>query len=233
MARVKTSALISDISGKINGTVFQRNQGGLIMRNQSGKINSNTLRSNSQKVGISSIQGYWQGLSDAERLLWQTYALYLNKKQRRNNSLNINGHQLFINVNSVRYALRDFSALFVPYLMPTPVLLPPPLPINITAITDIGLDVEVSLDRVVLVVLNVCVLSMSKILSPSQQSAHQKLTIIKTYTNTGTVLSVGAAYQDIYGRMPEIGEWVQTKISIWDDGVKAFSSPSVQRIQVQ
>src|SRR3972149_2337274 len=116
MARIQTSALISNISGKINGSVFQRNQGGLIMRNQSGKINSNTLRSNSQKVGLADIQGNWQLLTDGQRLLWQTYAIYLNKKQKKNPTLNINGQQLFININAIRYALSSDNALFQPYL---------------------------------------------------------------------------------------------------------------------
>src|SRR3972149_7530721 len=105
MARIQTSALISNISGKINGSVFQRNQGGLIIRNQSGKINSNTLRSNSQRVGMSSVQGDWQSLTDAQRLTWNTYATYLDRKQRRNPTLSINGQQLFIDINTVRYAL--------------------------------------------------------------------------------------------------------------------------------
>lgn len=232
MARVKTSALISDISGKINGSVFQRNQGGLILRNQGGKINSNTLRSNGHKVGMAGIQVDWQNLSDADRLLWQTYALYLNKKQVKNNSLNINGHQLFINVNSIRYDLSFYNALFQPYLLSTPVLAPLPLPINITSIERDGLDLNCNLDRVISNVDDVIICYLSRPLLPSQQSANQKLTLMKASTNSGSLFECNAYYVSVYGRVLEVGEWVQSKIAIYNTASENYSAFSVNRFQV-
>lgn len=40
MAKVKLSALVSDISGKLNGSVFQRSPGGLIIRQNASKKHS-------------------------------------------------------------------------------------------------------------------------------------------------------------------------------------------------
>lgn len=232
MARVKTSSLISDISGKLNGTVFQRNQGGLIMRNQSGKINSNTSRSNLQRVGLAAIQGAWQSLTDSERTLWQTYAIYLNKKQHHSNSLIVNGHQLFININSIRYALSGANSLFQPYLLTTPTLAPLPQPINITSIQRNGVALECNLDRAISNVDDVIILYLSRPLRGSQMTSHVKLTLMQAPTNTGTQFECNAYYYSVYGRVVEVGEFVQSKIAIYNTASHNYSSYSVQRFEV-
>ena len=55
---------------------------------------------------------------------------------------------------------------------------------------------------------------------------------MKSTTNNGTVFDVGFAYPDVYGRMIEIGEWVQSKIAIYNTSSENYSSYSVQRIQI-
>lgn len=232
MARVKTSAIISDISGKLNGSVFQRTQGGLCIRNQSGKINSNTLRSNQRKVGMSAVQGDWQGLTVAQRLLWETYAVYLNKKQKHSNSLIINGHQLFLNINSLRYDLSSSNALFQPYLLSSPVLNPLPQPINVSLIVINFGDITVTLDRAVDVSKEVVILFLSRPLSPSQQTANQKMTLMKSPTIAGTDFIVTDYYEEVYGRILAVGEYVQSRVAIYNTDNQNYSSYSVQRILV-
>ena len=232
MARVKTSAIIADISGKLNGSVFQRNQGGLCIRNQSGKINSNTLRSNSRKVGMSVVQGAWQSLTAAERLLWETYSVYLSKKQKHSNSLIINGHQLFLNINSIRYDLSSSNALFQPYLLSTPILQPLPQPINVSLIVINFGDITVTLDRAVDATKEVVVLFLSRPLSGSQQSAHQKLILMKSPTINGTDFIVTDYYEEVYGRILNVGEYVQSKVAIYNTDSENYSSYSVQRVLV-
>jgi len=232
MARIQTSAIISNISGKVNGSVFQRNQGGLILRNQSAKINSNTTRSNSHRVGISTIQGYWQGLTDAERLLWSTYATYLNKKQKKNPTLNVNGHQLFLNINSIRYDLQFVTPVFTPTLLTTPILTPVPQPINITSLYRNGLALECLLDRNVLNADDVIILYISRPLSGSQMSAHVKQTLMKSPTTDGTTFECSAYYEEVYGRVIETGEWCQTRIAIYNVSSDNYSSYSVKRFEV-
>jgi hypothetical protein len=203
------------------------------MRNQSGKINSNTSRNNSHKIGLASIQGEWQLLTNAERLLWQTYATYLNKKQKKNPTLNINGHQLFININSIRYDLSADNATFQPYLLSTPILTPIPLPINITSIVRNGVSLEVNLDRAVAASGEVIILYLSKPLSASQMSAHTKMLLMKSPTNSGTIFECNASYYNTYGRTIDVGEYCQSKIAIYSTTSENYSSFSVQRLEVQ
>ena len=232
MARITLSGLLSNISGRINGTVFQRTQGGLIMRNESGKINSNTLRANSQKVGMAQIQGDWQTLTDQDRLLWKTYSLYLNKKQKKNPNLIINGQQLFININAIRYALSPVITLFQPYLLVTPVMIPIPKPINILSITADLSGLIIHLDRATDNSKEVIICYLSAPLQGSQQSIYQKMVLIKNVTNDDDTFSATSYYVEVYGRVPNVGEWLQTKIALYSTDNENYSSFSYNRIQV-
>jgi hypothetical protein len=232
MARIKTSALISDISGKVGGSVFQRNQGGLSLRQQSGKINSNTLRSNIHRVNTSTIQTAWQSLTDDERNLWNTYAIYLGKKQKKNSSLLINGHQLFLNINSLRMDLAPDNGLFTPAILTTPILAPLPEPINIVSIERDGVALKINLDRAISNVYNVIICYLSRPIRASQMSAYIKMTLMKAPTNSGTDFECNAYYTGVYGRVPEVDEWLQTKIAIYDNRSENYSSYSVKRTQV-
>jgi len=232
MARVKTSAIISTIQGKLNGSVFQNSQGGLIIRNQGAKVNSNTNRSNFHRVGLSTVQGDWQDRSNAQRLIWQTYALYLNKKQKHSTSLIVNGHQLFIDINSIRYDLSADNTLFQPYLLTTPILTPVPQPINILSIVRNGVALEVNVDRTINQLEEVIILYLSRPLLASQISAHIKSTLMKSPTNSGTIFETNAYYVNVYGRIIEVGEYVQSRIAIYSTLSQNYSSYSVQRIQV-
>jgi len=232
MARIQTSALLNDISGKINGSVFQRTQGGLCMRSQGGKINSNTTRSNLHKVGLASVQGAWQSLTASERVLWNTYAIYLNKKQKKNPTLTINGHQLFININSIRYDLSGVNTLFQPYLLTTPVLTPVPQPINVTTIFSDGFAFSVSFDRVVDDTTEVIILFLSRPLISSQMSGYIKSTLMLTSTIASNSIIPTDYYKEVYGRVIQPGEFIQTKVAIYSTVSQNYSSFSVQRIQV-
>lgn len=232
MARIQTSALINNISGKLNGSVFQRNQGGLILRSQGGKINSNTQRSNYQKVGMSQMQGDWQTLSDLDRSLWKTYSLYLGKKQKKNPNLIINGQQLFLNINAIRYSLSPVITLFQPYLLVTPLLTPIPPPISILSITVDLSGLIIHLDRVTDNSKEVVICFLSSPLSGSQTSVYKKMTLIKNVTNNSDTFSATSYYVEVYGRLPNIGEWLQTKIAIYSTDSENYSSYSISRIQV-
>jgi hypothetical protein len=232
MARIRTSALISSIDGKLNGSVFQRTQGGLTIRNGNSRVNSNTPRSNLRKIGMIQVQSDWQQLSNSQRLLWNTYATYLNKKQKHNSSLTLNGHQLFININSIRFDLSPDNVLFQPYLLSSPVLNPLPQPIAAVSVEVDGVALFVNLDRGVSNVTEVVVCFLSRPLLPSQMSSNVKMVLMKSPTNSGTEFQCNVAYEDVYGRNLIAGEWVQVKVAVYSTVSQNYSNYTVQRLQV-
>ncbi len=233
MARIITSSLISNISGKLNGSVFQRSQGGLTLRNKTSHVNSNSSRSNLRKIGMATVQSAWQSLSNSDRQLWQVYATFIGKKQKHNSGLNVNGHQLFLNYNSIRYDLSSSNASLDPYLLTTPVLTPLPLPLVPNEVLNSAGNVLVSFDRVLDTDTDIAVCFISRPLLPSQFSSNQKLTLMKAPTTNDNFISIGDYYETVYGRKIQSGEYCQVKLAIYSLTTQSISSYSSDRFLVQ
>lgn len=105
MARVKLSALISDIRGKLNGSVFQLNNGILSLRKYSTPTNSKQPSAELNKIVSSVIQSEWLQLSDSDRAGWNTYASIV-KKSTKNSALRfMSGQALFAHINFYQYVI--------------------------------------------------------------------------------------------------------------------------------
>lgn len=232
MAKIQTSSLIANISGKLNGSVFQRTQGGLSLRNRNTSVNSNTPRSNLRKVGMATVQNDWQTLTTAERTLWQMYSTYIQKKQKKNSGLNINGHQLFIAINSIRFDLSSSNVLFQPYLLVSPKLVPLPLLINVDAVSYAFDSLRVSFDRVIDASTEVVICFMSRPLKASEQSPNQKMVLMKVATLDESYIEITDYYVEVFGRPLFAGEFVQVKLAVYSTASENYSSYSVYRGEV-
>ncbi len=83
MATIKTSALISDIRGKIGGNCFARNKAGLYVR-------------------ASATTAAWKALTAQQRADWQAYALNTSWTNRLGDSINIGGEAAFVRCGCTR-----------------------------------------------------------------------------------------------------------------------------------
>ena len=70
MAKIKFSALVSDIRNSLNGSTFARNRGGNYFRNKTSPVNRQTPAQMALRNAFGSISQAWQGLSDAQRQTW-------------------------------------------------------------------------------------------------------------------------------------------------------------------
>lgn len=102
MAKVQLGALITDIRGSIQGTVFQNSQGGLIMRNNPAPVNKGSLAQNATRVIIGNLQNQWKGLGDTTRNQWAAFATFTGIKQVGDSNRQLNGQQLFFKINAIR-----------------------------------------------------------------------------------------------------------------------------------
>lgn len=107
MARVKTTAIISDIRGKLNGSVFQGNNGILSIRQNASKVNNFIVNRQTQRNRIVYLQGEWQKLTNSERGEWNNYAQVLKRRTSYDSNIFINGQSTFIYINSNRLYLGE------------------------------------------------------------------------------------------------------------------------------
>lgn len=68
MAKIKLSAIMSDIRGKLNGSVFSKNRGGAYMRNKVTPSNPQTTSQMSVRGIFAGIASGWSTLTEEQRL---------------------------------------------------------------------------------------------------------------------------------------------------------------------
>lgn len=70
MAKVKFSALISEMRNKLNGSVFSKNRGGNYLRNKVTPVNPNTSFQAAARSLLTGFAQAWRGLLQSEILAW-------------------------------------------------------------------------------------------------------------------------------------------------------------------
>jgi len=117
MARIKTSGLISDISGSVSGMTFQKGVSGLVLRKKPIPLKIDSASQHKQRNAITFLQSKWALLTTGERNKWKYFLSWSNQSQKHNQHLLISGYQLYLKYQSARLlaglnVITDFS--FVP-----------------------------------------------------------------------------------------------------------------------
>lgn len=118
MAKIKLSSLISDISGKVGGSIFQSSLSGHTVRNLNYPTNRKTdPQENIRNISIR-LQKAWYDITPSQRTYWRKYAWMRKEPQINNPHLYLNGHQLFLKINHYRLLYRH-PILVHPWMIST------------------------------------------------------------------------------------------------------------------
>jgi hypothetical protein len=99
MARIQTGAVITDIRGKLGGSIFQQTQGGLSIRNSSTPVNKHSAVQSSRRALLFQLQSNWRSLTDNQRTVWQQWADYQILAYGRFKTSGYTGHMAYIQIN--------------------------------------------------------------------------------------------------------------------------------------
>lgn len=72
MAKIKLSALVSEMRGKLNGSVFSKNRGGAYLRTKVTPVNPSTIAQGTVRAALTSFAQGWRGLTEAQRDAWNS-----------------------------------------------------------------------------------------------------------------------------------------------------------------
>lgn len=232
MALIQTSALISDIKGRIAGNTFQRSSSGLVMRRQGGQVNRSTQAQNDNRNILSRLQISWQGLSDQQRLLWNTYAIFKNQGTRKNLQVKLSGHQLFIRENTIRLMYNAQGAATSPVILTAPILIQPQTPPTIVSVTNASTHLYIVTSFSPVVGTSFLVWRMSAGQSPSQQSGHVKRKVFCPLPAASTTQDLYTPYITAFGALPLTLKFVTIDLAIYVIANGSLSSYSTTRIAV-
>lgn len=72
MAKIKLSAIVSEMRGKLNGSVFSKNRGGAYVRTKVTPVNPSTVAQGSVRAALTSFSQGWRALTQAQRDAWNS-----------------------------------------------------------------------------------------------------------------------------------------------------------------
>lgn len=100
MALIKLTAIVDNISGKLNGTVFSRNKGGHYMRSKSMPFNPRTSFQNAVRARFGAIAQLWGALTEAQRDAWRAMASEFPYRNRLGDTKILSGFALHQKLNT-------------------------------------------------------------------------------------------------------------------------------------
>ena len=99
MAKVKFSALISEMRNKLNGSVFARNRGGAYLRTKVTPTNPMTIAQVQARSLLTSFSQAWRGLTEDQRQAWLSVVDQWSRTDVFGDVVNPSGSTLYIRLN--------------------------------------------------------------------------------------------------------------------------------------
>ena len=206
MALIKTASIISDIRGKIKGTVFQRSAGGLTVRSQSAPINKNSNSQNKTRNFTNILQQEWRLLSPTERQTWEQFTNFNPIQQKRNSELFINGQQAFIKLNLYRLEY-GFAIITSPQFSKCEIT-----PVDVT-IQLAGPNLFIKVDRELQSAFEFLIFFITVNLVPTINNPGSRFKLVKFTTTDSDTFNIKNEYTTIFGALPVSGSKVFFKFT--------------------
>lgn len=128
MAKVKFSALISEMRNKLNGSVFSRNRGGAYLRNKVTPLNPQTAAQVEARSLLAQFSQSWRALTQVQRDAWSAAVSNWTTTDVFGDSVKPTGATLYIRLN-INISIAGGTAISTP-----------PAPIGVTALSLIEVE---------------------------------------------------------------------------------------------
>lgn len=198
MARAKLGSLITDLSGSIGSTTFQNSNAGTIIRNKpSFAGNFSTSRCTCRNYNYQ-IHKAWQTMSATDRTQWQTFANFINTKQKHSSYLNISGQALFYQINFYRLSY-SLSLLLIPVFSSLR-----PLDLTCTLFLSAG-NLTIIFSRNTNPTNEFVIFSITPVIKTSINNFKNKLKLVIFSPPTGSAQPIYTQYISLYGAQPITG----------------------------
>lgn len=98
MARVKFSALLSEINGSVGGSTFQRSAYGYSLRNKPISANRPTVLNQRIRQAFFQAARTWSLMSDVEKIYWRNAVEYYLPRSRNNKNSYLSPYSYFMKI---------------------------------------------------------------------------------------------------------------------------------------
>lgn len=207
MALTKFGSIVTSLRGSVGGSTFQNGLGGSIMRSKPNPVKNATAGKNTIQNYCNNLYLSWYNMSAAERLSWSAFASLVNKSQKKNNSLILNGQQLFFFVNNYRL-LHGIA------ILTTPVFSADKASSFSFTISEIVGNTYVVFSRSLNATNEFWICKATIPLRPTINNFSNKLGFVNVATTNGASQNLSAWYYVKYGHILLVGDTIGLSISI-------------------
>lgn len=187
MAKVKFSALVSEMRNKLNGSVFSRNRGGAYLRNKVTPTNPQSAAQVAARSLLTSFAQSWRSLTEAQREAWKSAVSNWSRTDVFGDVVNPSGSTLYNRLN-INISLAGGTPLSTP-----------PSPVGASALTDLSISAvitgtvfDVTFAPSPVPADHTLVIESTPMLSPGISNANSQFRVI------GQVASAGTTPADMY-----------------------------------
>ena len=212
MAKV-TLNIASDLNGRVAGTVFQKNLGGLSMRREPAHINFQSPAVQRVKNNNYVCTGAWRGMSLSDLQTWQAYAIYRAISQHKTPSNKLTGQHLFLKENQMRRLASMYITGITPSIITSALQTLPPPALTLQNIFLTHGDFGFNFDQVFDNSTQWYVVKMSRPLRASQLSLYNKMKVIPVVPQNTQAQICGTEYQSIWHVAPQVGDYININVS--------------------
>lgn len=121
MARIKYSALVSDMRNKLNGSVMSKNRAGSYVRNKTTPVNPQTPYQQDVRQRLGALSSQWGALTESQRGSWTAATPNFPYTDIFGDKKELDGKSLFIKLNSNLSAVGSAQILTAPSPVGIPV----------------------------------------------------------------------------------------------------------------
>lgn len=143
MARVKYGAIVTEINGKVGGSVFQRNAYGHSLKNTPSVRSLNTQSQQIRKISMQSRSKSWSTFSQSDRDSWVAYAQTFPIPSRLNPDSNLNGYNYYLKYNLLSLMIGEVVPLSDPGVTSASFLINA---VNLTRLSDTEMTLSANYD---------------------------------------------------------------------------------------
>lgn len=136
MAKIKFTAFLADMRGKVAGTVFTKNRAGAIARTKVTPTNPNTSFQQGVRAVLTFLSQNWRNLTILQRSAWNNAVRNFPRNNVFGDSKLLSGHQLYVGLNGQLSAVG--AALITS----------PPVPTGAAAVESLSLDIDLGLSEI-------------------------------------------------------------------------------------
>lgn len=223
MAKVKFSALVSDMRNKLNGSVFSKNRYGSYLRNKITPVNPQSSYQLAQRANLSFLSSAWRTLTDQQREGWRTLAQTSPSTDIFGDSKILAGNAYFVALNLNLLGADSPIALTAPILVSVPVVVATNVALD--ANQQSNNDISLTIDPATIPAGFKLAVYATPSMSPGITFVKNKLRYLGVFPATSGTVNLLTRYTERFGLMT-FGERVFFRLALVSNSSGQLGLPS-------